>query len=385
MNMIISVLKRIYMKVQKNKNSLFAYKREEQENFLKKFREPKDDIERSYYQYCCQMELDKKLLYLLINLVSLPVLMMYFFKRNDEIEKIENKENIFISMNNSLKLIPKELTKVYGKCFQIKRYGEKFSKGDSQFFQKLLKRYPCSWHFLLKCLIKIRFYSYEISCHNPKTIVTVNEFSFTSSVLTAYCNAKGITHINVMHGEKLFYMRDSFFHFNKCYVWDEHYIKLFLKLRAQKEQFIIAKPDSLKFSNQSGVIKSIDYTYYLGGENKERMLKIYNILRILESKGKKIAVRPHPIYSNISEVEEIFKDFEIENAKIIDIDNSVTRTNNIISLYSTVLYQAVCNKFHIIIDDISNKELYEKLRELDYICLKKEYKLLSSIVRNVDI
>lgn len=377
MQKILKNLHKIYVKIKKKENSLFTYSVKTQKDFLNKFKEPKSNIERSYYQYCCQVKLNNKFVFSIMNILSFPLLIIYFFKKSDELKKEKKYNVIFMFQGVKTDIIPNELKNNFSSFLHIRNFKENFSKSDKEFFILLLKKYPFSWYFLLKCLIKIRFYSYIINSYAPKTIIVSNEYSFTSSFLTTYCNKKGINHINVMHGEKLFDITDSFFCFNRCYVWDKHYIKLFLELRAEETQFIISKPDCLKIKKIE-MKKEIDYTYYLGGESKENMLNIANNLSKLKNKGYKISVRPHPLYSNIIDVRKIFQNFEIEDNKN-DIETSILRTKNVISLYSTVLYQAFLNEIPIIIDDLSNKEYYEKLKKLKFICLNKKHSLLSKI------
>lgn len=378
MQRILKMLHKIYVKISRERNPLFIYSVKDQKDFLNSFRKPKNNIERSYYQYCCQMKLNNKFIFLIMSILSIPLLLIYFYKKSDKLEKEKKYDAIFMYKGVKDNIVSNELKSDFSSFLHIRNFKENFSKSDKEFFLLLLKTYPFSWYFLLKCLIKIRFYSYIINNYAPKTIIVSSEYSFTSSFLTTYCNKKGINHINVMHGEKLFDITDSFFCFNRCYVWDKHYIKLFLELRAEETQFIIYKPDCLKIE-KIGVKKETDYTYYLGGETKKNMLNIAKNLSTLKNKGYKISVRPHPLYSNITDVKKIFKNFEVENDKI-DIETSILRTNNAISLYSTVLYQAFLNGTSIIIDDLSNKENYEKLKELEFICFSQKYNLLSGLL-----
>ena len=48
----------------------------------------------------------------------------------------------------------------------------------------------CMHRFCLKCLVKIGLYANYIESYRPKAVVVYNEYSFTSSLLTAYCREK---------------------------------------------------------------------------------------------------------------------------------------------------------------------------------------------------
>ena len=252
------------------------------------------------------------------------------------------------------------------------------TKNDKKFLKRIIRRYPLSWQFIFKCLIKIGRYSFAIEEYSPKVIVVCAEYSFTSSMLTEYCRQRKIKHIDVMHGEKLYYMRDSFFKFDECYIWDEYYRKILTSMKADKDQFVVEVPTSLCLEGEK--IEKYDYTYYLGAESKDILKNISRILNQLHLNGKKISIRPHPRYSNMEIVNNIFSFANVEDTKALSIEASLLQTGAAISLYSTVLNQALCNSIPIIIDDMSNPQNFNKLKELEYICLYKEHKLLSDIV-----
>lgn len=352
----------------------------EQNAYLMHFPEPKDDIDRSYYQYKCQMFFYKWYVVLGLNLAALPLLLLYLLKGNDGTDDKQHAQKaVFFNDGKPFNIVPEE----YEHQQDIEVISEKkenLNKQDRIFFSKVFARHPFSWYFLLKNLIKVRFYSYEINTKAIDDIVVCDEYSFTSSVLTAYCNYYGKRHINVMHGEKLYFIRDSFFRFDKCYVWDEHYVKLFEKLRADSKQFYIALPDSFRFKDDS-VRKSVDFTYYLASEHDEKLGTIIKSLSLLASNGYRVAVRPHPRYSDIQEIRALVKDgLLIEDTGGLTIEESLLRTRHAVSLYSTVLNQALNNGIIIVIDDIADPGLYNKLQSLDYIMLSKEHLLLSDIL-----
>ena len=71
---------------------------------------------------------------------------------------------------------------------------------------------------------------------------------------------------------------------------------------------------------------------------------------------------------------------ETEQGTQISIEQSLLQSGAAISLYSTVLNQALCNSIPIIIDNMSNPENFNKLKELGYVCLYKEHRLLSEVL-----
>ncbi len=377
---ILVFLKKNAAKITKQSKQLFHYPVEKQKEYLKRFDEPQDNIERSFYQYRCQMKLNGGLLALLLNAASPVLILYYYLKKNDELSAQKAKA-VFVSQGKSENIIPKDLKEKYSEWITIHKLKEYLTAEDKLYFKNICKRYPWSWHFLFKCLIKLKEYSYIRHNYDPKAIVVCGEYSFTSSLLTDYCEQCGILHINVMHGEKLFYIRDSFFHFHKCYVWNEYYKKLFISLRAENTQFIVKVPRSLVIGDGSAHQKEIDYTYYLGAETGEQLTKINLAIKKLQEKGFVVAIRPHPRYSNIEEIRKKFVNCIVEDRTEIAIEESVLRTKNVISLYSTVLNQAYNSNVRIVLDDLSNAEMFDKLYELQYVMLKVEHTLLSNEIK----
>ena len=376
---ITSVLHIISNKVADYNNGIFSFPVEKQKKYIKHFTNPIDNIERSFFQYKCQMKLNKHFIVsLVLNVASIPMILYYVLKKND-IGELSTKNAVFIADGKPTNIVPRELLDIVGGLERIDNKKELLTNEDRRYFGQLFRRYPFSWYFLLKCLINIRYYGYLAHYYNPKYIIVCHEYSFSSSVMTDYCEKKGIQHINVMHGEKLYYMRDSFFCFHRCYVWDEYYIDLFKKLRAKKDQFIVAVPFSLQFEH-SYKNKSIDYTYYLGAEKNEELKTIIANMRVLHDKGFYVAIRPHPRYTNLEQVKKMAQDVEIEDTVNWTIEQSLGRTNHAIAAYSTVLNQAYHNGVNVVIDDLTNGNQYALLKTVGYIMIYKDHQLLSKLL-----
>ena len=160
-----------------------------------------------------------------------------------------------------------------------------------------------------------------------------------------------IFHINYMHGDKSYYIRDSFFKFHRCYIWDEHYKKIFCELKAFEKQFRIIEYSS--FISKIEIKEKLYNTYYLqADEMVEDINKIIKILKDLEIKtGYMGKIRCHPVYTS----QRIKKVIPIE---MLDLEKniyySIGMSNYIISKTSTVLYEAyVMGSSEIIIDYIT--------------------------------
>ena len=381
---VFNTLKSFAFSLQNRRKSDFTYPVEKQRRYISHFPEPHDDIERSYYQYRCQMKLNG-ILAVFLNAFSLPLLLCTYHKRNSELIN-EKTDALFLAGGvDSFGIVPDLLRKRFDSWKEINELKEYFDENDRIIFKKIVKCHPFSWHFLLKILVKIRIYSYLIKSYNPTAIVAASEYSFSSSAMTYYCESYGKLHIDVQHGEKYFYMRDAFFRFSTSYVWDDYYVKLFGKMRAPTSQFIISMPEVLLFSNEKETIKakSIDYTYYLADEKGKVLERILENLIKLKEAGFRVALRPHPIYSNLHTIHKVVKEIEIEDHKSLSAMESIKRTNHAISLASTMLNQAYYNGTGVVIDDISQPKKYKKLEELQYVMLEKRHVLLSTIINSV--
>lgn len=386
---LISFLKKIQLIISHRNNYLFSLDLKKSKKYLKAFEEPKNNVERSYFQYLCQIRFRSKILNLIINIISVPI---FYYCCNKYTKKIKTDSNnnvcaVFIPDGKDITVIPKSLFNKIDKIVRVESEKLILLKKDIDFIFNIKKRYNFEYEFLLKNLIKIAKYRAIMTEYpNIKFIIVCAEYSYTSSILTEWCHFNEVLHINVMHGEKLFYIRDSFFCFDKCYVWDNYYKELFIKLRAFKEQFIVEIPPMLNFTNNKKIMKKYKFTYYLQGIESKKELKIIlnclTNLTALKNDCKVISVRPHPRYSNLQVIKKVFGEkVNVEENTIVSIEESILRTENVISLYSTVLNQAFYNNINVIIDDISNNERFKKLKSLEYrFILNNNFKKFSDIL-----
>ena len=377
-----SLLLKMAFIFERDLNPVTALDVDEQLKYIDHFKVPKDDIERSYFQYRCVMKLYGKASWIFLSLASAPIAWYYLLSIKRVKKDVRERANLatFLRDGKPENILPKAVRNRFDRVITELNTSNALTKEDKAYIRRIIKRYPFAWHFILKVVLKIALYRYLINQYNPSAIIVCNEYSFTSSVLTDYCHNNKVRHIDVMHGEKLLYMRDSFFHFDECHVWNEGYKTLFKRLRAEETQYQISIPDSLLFKNNTHIEKVLDYTYYLAAEDDETLERIADSLKKLREKGNSIAIRPHPRYSKMESIEKIFSGFEVENYKKISIEESVLRSRNAISLYSTVLNQAFHNGVNVVIDDVSNYKYFKKLEKLQYVMLSEKHTLLSELI-----
>lgn len=359
---------------------------DEQKKFLYSLPTPKDDIERSFFQYKCQgffIPRWKKVFFNFVALLIYIPLISYLLIKGLRTRKTRKIEAIgeFRGLEET---IPQEVQDAYIIDNDVWDGSKSLVFEDLNLIFKLILKYPLQTYFTLKCALKIAMYSCMIKKYSPNAIIVHNEYSFTSSILTFYCSKHGVKHINAMHGEKYYFIRDAFFHYDECYVWDEYYVDLFKSLCAEPNQFIIAVPPSLKIDTQKYRNNAVyaDYKYYLDIYSEEELREIIASLEPLQKENKKIIFRPHPRYSDIEILRKYVSDVKIEYPQKVNILESVSNLEYAIGSCTTVLSQAYYSGKKVILDDVTYKRQYDQLDKLGYILSNKEIPLLSFFSKN---
>lgn len=360
--------------------SVFDISVDKQKAYLKKLGEPCNLIDRSYKQYLCQNLYKCKLKIYLLNFLFaflFPIAIIYLFliSKKNKIIHVDAIGN-FGGMEE---ILPDELVKKYEIHNELWWLGSYLSLADISYVLRVMFHFPFSFYFSTKVLLFISKYSYMIKCYTPDAIIVHSEYSFVSSILTDYCNTRGVYHINVMHGEKLFFIRDSYFCFNQCYVWDSFYENLFISLNAEPSQFIIAIPPSMKINCVEYIDSNCfaDYKYYLARCSEVQLKSIIASMQFAVKNGKKVVYRLHPRYTDAVMVEKYVNKKFIEYPNKVSIQKSIANAGCIVGSYTTVLNQAYNIGKNILFDDVTFSQQYLKLKELHYFFSEKDCELLS--------
>lgn len=352
---------------------------------------PKNNIERSFFQYKTQRFATSSILVNLFdNLMASLMLKKNILKwKNVEIpankdnDKILNNKKKAVFFNKlGLNIVPDSLKEEFN-IIEIDLEEGSLIDDDILFINIIKKQYKLKKYFVFKIACKIAQYRTIIKKHNPSAIFATSEYSFTSSVLTEFCRRNGVEHINIMHGEKLYDLISTFFEFDRCYVWDQHYVDMFVDRGADNKQFLVEKPQSMN-TNFKAYIKKCDYKYFLADDNESQMKIVQKCLTVLKNKGFAIKVRLHPLYSNLETAYRIFGKEQVENPLEVGIEQSIGECTNIIARFSTVLNQAYNGGINVVIDDITSKKQYDMLKKLCYIMMFKENVFfLSSLIKEI--
>ena len=304
--------------------TLFDISVEDQEKYLQKLGTPKNDFDRSYKQYKCQnlfIPVWKVGALNIISLCALPLLLIYLFIKNEK-RVSRTIVDCIGAYKGFEEIIPQELSSKYNIDSSVWMKGTYISHFDIKYIAKIAMSYPLSPYFVLKLMIRIAQYSYMIRGFNHVAIAVYHEYSFTSSILTNYCNVYGVKHINVMHGEKLFHIVDAYFRYDECYVWDKYYKDLFISMKADESQFIIALPPSMRIDTQYYFQQKYyaDFKYFLEDVTEKEMISIVESMKFAIDRGRIVKYRLHPRYTNPKVVEKI-----VGKSNIEDVDCCATR------------------------------------------------------------
>lgn len=363
--------------------SFFDITVSEQKKYLDILGDPIDDFDRSYKQYCCQRYLSTKTKGVIFNICStflLPMLVLYYLIKGFKKCEVKHVDAVgeFKGMEE---IIPDSISLEFEINNDVWFEGAELRKCDIKYVMKFVLHYFYAPYFLVKAIAKIARYSYTINHRTPRSIIVHDEYSYTSSILTHYCEFRNVEHINVMHGEKLFYIGNSFFRYNRMYIWGDHYKKLFMDLKADSKQFVIEIPKSFRIDIEKEYAGEYyaDYKYYLQIYDENQLRSIINSMNFAVSLGLIVKYRPHPRFSDIQLLEKLVPKESIEYPREVPIVNSIASSKYIVGSFSTVLNQAYYSGKDVIFDDVTYHKEYNKLKELRYIFSSMEDKRLSTI------
>ena len=341
---------------------------------------PKDDIDRSYKQFLCQQFFSPwwvRSIWFFISCFAIPVVMVILLWKGRK-TKFMSRVDTIAEDKGMNEIIPTELSSKYAISHKEWNSGVSLSVEDLRYIgSRYFRVYQP--YFVFKAIMQIAAYSTRITKYQPERIITHAEFSFCSSLLTDYCHHRRVKLINVQHGEKLLYIRDAFFHFDECYVWDEHYVKMLTRLMAEPTQFKVAVPSSLKIDTTAYQNRSCyaDYKYYLAADNENEIKSIVESMSFAKREGKSVKYRIHPRYTDLNVLKKYVPESEIELPWEVNILDSISNLEYAVGSYTTVLVQAYLSGKKILLNDVTFKRRFGQLKDYGYILTKDDLERLS--------
>jgi hypothetical protein len=390
MDPIVKLISRIQIKYFSTNVLIDEGEFEEQLRFLNSFKEPTCDFDRTYLQHRCQMRQIKPLVLFLLNSASLfafPFFSLLMVLKGLGYRKTIHQDPeriVYLNCVNGEAFYPAELNKEYPKSIEVDFFDGKilFLK-DLFFVLRFIKRHPFTIWLSLRLLYRVAVFRYIIQKYHPKAIAVTGEVNPSGATMTQFCKMHNIEHINFLSGERYFEPSAAFIHFHKFYVWDEHYIKIFEKLRADKRtKYIIHNPTALQIDLLKYRIENriVDFTYYLGILTENEIRNISHLVETITSHGYTIRLRPHHRWTDMDLLRKHIKEINIEDNKKLSIEESIASTNNVIGVSTTVLLQSVMSGRNVILDDVIYEEKYIKSKKLDFIIHSKPHKKLSELL-----
>jgi len=351
--------------------------------------EPANDlIDASFKQYRAQKFLRGDYRSFILNILSFFLIVIFLlkntFKRNKNLCVTANSAFIefanrdALTLKRHLSFLPDEIHLIYnhqiGKSLSLNQIAQILS--DSF-------KHNCifEFYYILKIFRGLYIYNSLFSSSNVTKIYVSYEFSFICSHLTYFCSKNNIQHINIMHGDKLFNIRDSYSSFHICYVWDTFYRNLFKHLRSITPEYRLFDVNTICFHTKKNSLKNVKIIYYLGAESKTEMVNVCVTLSAISDRlnfsKEDIFIRPHPRYSKLSDVISIFNEFSIDllNDECCIFCNS----DIIISKFSSMLIRGYYANKTIFIDDVSDVEYTLQLKRFNYIGFHYKFSTVSSI------
>lgn len=395
--MLVDFLKRIYKKL--NTDVVHGVQQkvmplDEQKKFLASFPEPKDVYERSFYKFQCFCEYcyyKKKWMLILYNLgamVLCPFVFAVFKKRGAKQVKSEVSYDAVVENVPRLRnedVIPEELAASFNTVKEIEELDYMsgyLTPKAAEICKNLRKRYFWQFYFRTIVMIKLALFSRYLYEYNPKKIAFYSvEREFSGPLQTLLCEQEGAEYICFMHGDYLYSLAFAFQKYSHYYIWDDVYNRMFLDLKCDCPMTVY-QPKKL-----SGIAKKLDEhecsyfaTYYFSAETREQALKIKEAFLVFEKRGLRCKIRPHPRFSDIAMLSEVFAETEIEDPKNYSLADSITDSVYTVGLNTTVLSQAYFSGKKVAIDDVSAPSEYQELKDRQYIMLNRPHELLSDIV-----
>lgn len=366
-----------------------------QKAYLARFTEPRDDYERSYFKYKCFFEYCYYKKKWLLPLYDLGAMILYPFvfamlkKRGQGKEKTDFMCDAVIQ--NGLRVpnvdvLPDEIKQTYKNAVEIREitYSSVYlTEPAIKICRELRKRYFASFYFRLIVTIKLAQFCKYLEDYHPKAIVYYScEREFSGPLQTLLCESVGAKYISFMHGDYLYTLSFAFQRYSHYYTWDETYNEMFRKLKCTFPTTVYT-PEKLK-----GIAKNIDEhecrffaTYYFSAESRTSAEKVHAAFLHFKDCGLSCKIRPHPRFSDLKMLHEVFSDFYIEDTKEYSLADSITDSLYTVGLCTTVLSQAYFSGKKVLIDDVSSVQEYEDLKDRGYIMMSRPHELLSEVVK----
>lgn len=391
--MVIKMKKNNFLKEYIRKQTLEAFvgsdkkhiKTHEWKNFLESLPKSKDPFVISQNKYKSRRHYFDTKYKIIINLVAMFELLGIHFsnflnkvlKRNkDDLYIAKDKQEfdmiIFARTFGFEDVFPEELYEEFPKYKVEETTHERtliFNKELKNAYKEFARRNRFNFHHKVLALREFALHSYILENYNPKaTVVYVNERNTLGAIIRDIYEKNNKEFIGFMHGTDLWQLTKAFMSFSRYYIWDKDYIDMYENdSYCNIGKYIVYRPIKNRHVFDFDKKYSKDITYYLSGQTESAQIKLANIMKELHKKGIKLVVRKHPRHEIDS---SIYLKGNIEDSST-DIYNSMNETEYIAGTSTTVIEQGYYGGKKILIDDVTNEQVFDDLKTRKYLMLKK--------------
>ncbi len=372
---------------------------DEWETFLNHLPEVHDAIDRAHNKYLCRQYFFSRKKITLFDAVGLgcmilemPLLLFSNKGRNTDIS-----DCIILEKHNEVgyeDVAPLKELAEHGKIKVIENINKRFgvvSRESRKAVLACIRRYPRDFFFHYFVLKELLAHDRIIKNHAPRaTAVYVNERNVASPILREAYENQGRKFISFMHGEYLLNLIQGYMSFSEYYIWDESYIDTFQNfLKCDIGEYHVYTPKKLeKKWKLEAILPEYDYTYYFSNEKSEQIAMIASLLSALQQRGKRCKVRPHPRFiQDVMNSANLFEGILIEDPKKVTMEDSLGKTEYAVGLRTTVLYEAEVEGRGIVLDDVTDKEAFDNMKNRRSRLIYHPHLLLSESLKdnNIDI
>ncbi len=369
---------------------------DEQKRYLESFPDPRDDYERSWFKFKCFCEYcyyHRKWMLVFYNIgacMAFPIVRLRLSHPPKAIEERKKVEALYENVPRlpNEDILPDVVRERYTNTADITRInyeGIFLNQNAKKICKTLRKRYFFHFYFRLIVMIKLAQFAQYLYDYHPETILFYScEREFAGPLQTLLCEMEDSKYEACMHGDYLYSLCFAFQRYSMYYTWDEFYNEMFRSLKCAFPTTVYT-PEKLK-----GIARKLDddqckyfATYYFSAEDKKSALIIHSIFDGFRQHGLRCKIRPHPRFSDIEMLTEVFSDYEIEVPRAYPLHDSIENSLFIIGLNTTVLSQAYFSGKNVVIDDVSMPEDYLQLDARGYIMIRRPHIILSELIEKV--
>ena len=143
-----------------DETDILSVPKSKQLKFINSLGNPSDDVERSYFQYKCQMKKKNVLKKIVLFFASLGMIFIEFLKKNKVINNKSSVNNLLLFVHD-LENVPPQYKKDSYKM--IESFTGYKMDGELRKYLKLIKKkHRFSLFFCVKIIKKLKFYNYLI-------------------------------------------------------------------------------------------------------------------------------------------------------------------------------------------------------------------------------